>query len=164
MSKNSAVLLRAQETPGLFLHRVSRCDPHDHAKMIPRSNEWWDPKKNEIGGVLGHQKVLTPWKPITPCSGITLERRALRVKLLCVTFFGEEQIVTRTDPGVRPALSYSFVRELSMRGGHIPNEWMDFGKIDKTREKCDPWPRVNFFGYEKDRRHRRSGRETSTIL
>ena len=73
------MFLRARETPGLVLHRVSRCNPNDHAKMIPTSNEWFDPEKNEIEQVLGHQNVATPWKAIAPCSGITLERKALRV-------------------------------------------------------------------------------------
>ena len=30
--------------------------------------------------------------------------------LLCVTFFGEKHIVVRTDPGMRPALSYSLFK------------------------------------------------------
>ena len=57
MSKNGAVFLHAQETPGLVFDRVSRWNPNGHAKIIPRSNEWSDPKKNEIEHVLGHQNL-----------------------------------------------------------------------------------------------------------
>ena len=43
-----------------------------------------------------------------------------------------KKIVTRTDPGVRPALSFSVVRELSRKDGDNPNKYMDFKKNAKN--------------------------------
>ena len=78
-SKNSVVFLRRKRIASYTARKLDRSDPNDHAKNTLAPNEWMVSEKNVFEHTPGHQNLRGQLKANGPCSGITLERKALRV-------------------------------------------------------------------------------------
>ena len=77
--KNSIVALRPQAIPANGAWHRPCLYLNDYAKNIPVPNEHMDFEKSCVEHQCGPRSALTYLKAKAPCSGITLERKALRV-------------------------------------------------------------------------------------
>ena len=75
------VALRPQAIPSNGAWHRPCLDPNDYGKNILVPNEWLDFEKSCVEHQCGPGSALTYLKAKAPCSGITLERKALRVML-----------------------------------------------------------------------------------
>ena len=90
--KNGTVFLLRKRIASYTAQKAARLDPNDYAKNTPAPNEWLDLEKISIEQPQGHQNVRGPSEQDCPCSGITLERKALRVICLDCPWVGRRPV------------------------------------------------------------------------